>query len=54
VKRYEIAKGSGSAMDVCVQAGLVSAAFLQAKDEDSYGRWKETEKADCARAGVAQ
>jgi hypothetical protein len=52
VTQYQIAKRNGSAMDACVQAGMVSAAFLQAKDEGSYKTWKATEKADCATAGV--
>ena len=33
VKQYEIAKRSGSAMDAYAHAGLVAAAYLQAKDE---------------------
>jgi hypothetical protein len=54
VQQYEIAKRSGNAIDVCVQAGLVSAAFLQAKDEANYASWKAIEKADCKRAGMPQ
>lgn len=30
VKQYWIAKRNGSAIDACVQAGLVTASFLQA------------------------
>ena len=52
VKEYEIAKRNGTKMDVCVQAGLVTAAYLQAKDEDKYREWKATEKADCTAAGL--
>jgi len=52
VQQYEIAKRQGDPMQTCVQAGMVSAAFLQAKDEASYTRWKATEQADCARAGL--
>jgi hypothetical protein len=52
VKQYDIAKREGDAMQVCVQAGFVAAAYLQAKEEGSYERWKGTEKADCRRAGV--
>ena len=48
------ARRNGTPMDVCVQAGLVSAAYLQAQDETGYKRAKETEKADCARAGLQQ
>jgi len=54
VTQYGIARRNGTPMDVCVQAGLVSAAYLQAQDETGYKRAKETEKADCARAGLQQ
>jgi hypothetical protein len=52
VVQYGIAQRNGSAMDACVQAGLVAAAYLQAQDEANYQRWKLTEKADCAKAGI--
>jgi hypothetical protein len=52
LKQYEIAKRSGTPVDVCVQAGLVSAAYLQANDELNYQRAKQIESEDCARAGV--
>ncbi|MEQ1908020.1 MAG: hypothetical protein ABMA15_04315 [Vicinamibacterales bacterium] len=52
VAQYGIAQRNGSAMDVCVQAGFVTAAYLQAQDEANYQRWKQTEKADCAKAGI--
>ena len=51
VTQYNIAARNGTAMDRCVQAGMVSAAFLQAKDE---GNWKQTEKRDCERAGISR
>ena len=53
VKQYEIAKRSGTAMDACIHAGLAAAAYLQAKDEAHYQQWKQTEKADCAKAGLS-
>ncbi len=52
VNQYEIAKRQGNAIQICVQAGLVSAAYLQAKDENNYQQWKRTESEDCRRAGV--
>lgn len=55
VKQYEIAKRNGATpIDTCVQAGLVSAAYLQAQDESNYSKWKSIEKSDCERAGVPQ
>lgn len=46
VRQYQIARRNGNAMGACVQAGLVSAAYLQAKDEATYQKWKATEDFD--------
>jgi hypothetical protein len=52
VKQYRLAKQNGGAIDLCVHAGMVSAAYLQAKDEANYKSWKKTEKSDCSKAGM--
>lgn len=52
VKQYEIAKSHGDKMQICVQAGIVSASFLQAQDDANYKKWKSIEDADCRRAGL--
>jgi hypothetical protein len=52
VRQYNIAKEKGDPMDACVHAGLVAAAYLQAKDSANYETWKATERADCAKAGL--
>ncbi|MFZ3065821.1 MAG: hypothetical protein WA277_11130 [Nitrospirota bacterium] len=52
VKQYEIAKRSGSAMDAYVHASLVAAAYLQAKDEANYKKWKEIERQEGIRVGM--
>ncbi len=52
VEQYNIAKKQGDAIQTCVQAGLVSAAYLQAKDEVKYNEWKAVEKQDCKVAGL--
>lgn len=52
VDRYEIAKRQGNKIQICVQAGVVSASYLQAKDEPAYNHWKQVEASDCARAGL--
>ncbi|MGA7949496.1 MAG: hypothetical protein WCA45_04955 [Thiobacillaceae bacterium] len=55
VEQYDMAKRNGATLvDMCVHAGFVSAAYLQAKDESNYRVWKSMEKADCARAGMPQ
>ncbi len=53
VNQYKIARRQGDPIQICVQAGMVSAAYLQAKDEIKYQTWKRTEAHDCERAGVA-
>jgi len=52
VREYRIAKRQGDKMQICVQAGMVSAAFLQANDEVNYRKWKGVEETDCSRAGL--
>ncbi|MFG0232335.1 hypothetical protein [Achromobacter sp. 413638] len=48
VEQYQIAAQSGEKRDVCLQARLVAAAYLQAKNESKYKQWKVTEQADCS------
>jgi hypothetical protein len=54
VKQYEIAAQQGDKMQKCVQAGLVSAAYLQAQNQEQYNLWKAKERVDCSLAGVPQ
>jgi hypothetical protein len=51
-KQYDIAKRNGDRMQMCVQAGIVAAAYLQAHDDTQYRTWKATEESDCSAAGV--
>ena len=39
VQQYQMISRNGSAMDRCVHAGLVVAAYLQANDERNYQLW---------------
>lgn len=52
VDQYRIAEREGDKMQICAQAGMVAAAFLQAKNESEYDQWKATEHAKCKLAGV--
>ncbi len=52
IKQYEIAKRQGDKVQIYVSAGLVSAAFLQAKDEENYIKWKAIEKEAGKAAGI--
>ena len=54
VDQYHIAEKGGDAIQICVQAGLVAAAYLQAKDEPHYLQWQQVKKADCTKAGMPQ
>jgi hypothetical protein len=54
VQQYRIAERQGDKIQICVQAGLVSATYLQAQDESSYRTWKDIEKAVCRQAGMPQ
>lgn len=50
--QYYITSRSGTKIDICVHAGFVAAAYLQAKDESNYQTWKATERRDCDAAGL--
>jgi hypothetical protein len=52
VKQYNIAANQGDKTQKCVQAGIVSAAYLQAQDSENYNTWKAIEQADCTVAGL--
>jgi hypothetical protein len=55
MKQYDMVRQSdGSKVQLCVQAGLVVAAAIQAQDADELKRWQATQKADCSRAGIPQ
>lgn len=51
-EQYNIAKRSGSKMDAYVHAQMTAAAYLQAKDEASYQKWKAIEKEEAAQVGI--
>lgn len=52
VAQYETAKSVGDALTMCNYAGMVVAAFIQAKDAEKAKAWKAIEKSDCAKAGM--
>ena len=51
-KQYNMAKTSGTKIDICVRAGLVAEGYLQAQDQKNYRKWKAIQKRDCASAGI--
>ena len=54
VAQYNIARESGFTVHRCVQAGIVAAAYLQAKDQGNYREWKGIERTDCEAAGMPE
>ncbi|MDP3088844.1 MAG: zinc ribbon domain-containing protein [Methylotenera sp.] len=54
IEQYNIAKRQGDPIQKCIQAGIVSASFLQSKDEANYQVWKKTQDSDCKAAGMPQ
>lgn len=53
-RQYAITERQGGAIDICVQAGHVAAAWLQAQHEANYQTWKQRERRACMAAGVPQ
>lgn len=52
LKQYDIAVRQGDPMQICVQAGFVTAAYLQAHDEENYRKFKEYQQVRCKIAGL--
>lgn len=52
IQQYQISKRNGNAIETCVHAGMVVAAFIQAKDEANHKNWLMTQSADCKKAGM--
>ncbi|MCL1957878.1 MAG: hypothetical protein FWF63_11180 [Fibromonadales bacterium] len=51
-QKYKLVQESGSSMDKCVHAGAVALAWLQTQNSERYKKWKEIEKAQCAKVGI--
>jgi hypothetical protein len=52
IDQYEIVKRNANLVNTCVHAGFVAAAYLQAKDEPNYQKWRSIEVSDCQSAGI--
>ena len=52
--QYMMVRRNGNAVEMCVYAGLVAAAYLQARDEAHYAAWKQAEANDCRHTGIAR
>lgn len=47
IQRYRMVVNSGTMLDLCTQAGMVKAAYLQAADQRGYANWTQQEKEIC-------
>lgn len=54
VAQYEMVKRAGDKMQTCVHAGMVEAAYIQAKDDANFQKWTAIKKTDCAAAGLPE
>lgn len=48
VSKYMIVKRNGPPSRLCISANYVTNAYLEAKNEAEYKKWKEIEAHDCA------
>jgi hypothetical protein len=54
IEQLKITLKHGSPMETCVQAEMVTAALLQAKDEAGYAEWKKLQRKARKAAGLPQ
>ncbi len=52
IKQYQIVERSGNIIDMCVHAGMVKAAYLQANNEGGYKNWSDITSRVCKTAGM--
>lgn len=50
---FELAKQHGSAIDRCVAAQQVAAAYQAAQSTPQYAKWKNIEGVECQAAGLS-
>jgi len=51
-RKFKLVYESGSKMDMCIHAGIVAEAWLEANNAEKYKEWKETHKKACKAAGL--
>jgi len=52
VKQYEMVKKTGTPAEIYVHASMVTAAYLQAKDDANYKKWHEIQLKAAKKAGM--
>lgn len=53
IAQYEMTKQHGTAIDQCLAAQQVAAAYLHANSTDAYATWKDISGAACRAAGLS-
>jgi hypothetical protein len=51
-QQYQMVRAGGNLIEMCVHAGLVAAAYVQANDEANYQKWNVIRAQDCNKAGM--
>lgn len=52
ITQYEKVKKTNDQMEICVYAGVVTAAYVQASLKQEAQKWKAIEDQDCKKAGI--
>jgi hypothetical protein len=54
IKEYEAARLGTDKSQIYVKAGAVTAAYMDANDQNNYLKWRDIEKQAAVEAGIAQ
>lgn len=52
IAQYEAVKKNNDKIEICVYAGIVTAAYTQANNQAEADKWKIIEDQDCKKAGI--
>lgn len=52
VTQYQMVERNGSPIEKCNAATMAAGAFLQAKDEPNYAKWRGVQEQQCKAAGL--
>lgn len=53
LKKYKMVEKTGTKIEICIQAQMVTQAYLQAGNEEKYKEWHDTQESDCYLAGLS-
>lgn len=52
IAQYETVQKTNDKIEICVYAGMVTAAYTQANNQNEAKKWKVIEDQDCKKAGI--